>query len=431
MDLFAKRIFAIDTENAFKLGPRISAIEAEGRQVIRLNLGEPDFNIPDCVKEEIKQQIDQNNTHYCDPKGILSLRQAIAEQISDTRKISVSPEQVVVFPGAKPSIGFSQEVYCNPGDEIIYPSPGFPIYESFTRYLGAIPKPLHLKEKEDFTFTAEELEPLLSPKTKLIFLNFPSNPTGGVASKKQLEKIAELILSKTSPHVRIYSDEIYENILFDGAEHFSIASLPHMQERTIISSGFSKSFAWTGGRIGYAVFPTVQEADIFKNLNINYFSCVPPYNQEAAKIALTHPESKRAVQEMVKTLQKRKDAVMNFLKKIKGVHCQNPSGAFYVFPNIEKGCQDLGVMDAYHALDNSIKEKTSPSTMFQLFALSHHLVATLDRRSFGKIGAENEHFLRLSFAADIPILEEGLKRLERAFSDKTGFMNFVREGKYL
>ena len=203
MKLYADRTSTIDTENAFKVGPHITAVEAAGHQVVKLNLGEPDFDIPDFVKAEIKRQLDYNNTHYCNPKGLLSLRKAIAQQMKDMRELDVSPEQIVVFPGGKPSIGLSQQVYCNPGDEIIYPSPGFPIYESFVRYVGAVPVPLHLDEERDFTFSAEELAALISPKTKLIYLNFPSNPTGGVASREQLEQIARVILDRCAPEVRV------------------------------------------------------------------------------------------------------------------------------------------------------------------------------------------------------------------------------------
>jgi aspartate aminotransferase len=427
MELFANRVFNIDTENAFKIGPHISSLESQGKKIIKLNLGEPDFNIPDCMKEEIKRQIDLNNTHYCDPKGILSLREAIAKQIQSTRGITVSPERVVVFPGAKPGIGFSQQIYCNPGDEIIYPSPGFPIYESFIKYLGCIPKPIHLKEETGFTFTPEQLEQVLSSKTKLIFLNFPSNPTGGVASLKQLKAISELILKKCSSEVRIYSDEIYENIIFDGEKHHSIATLPGMEERTIISSGFSKTYAWTGGRVGYAVLPSIKEAEAFKNLNINYFSCVPPYNQEAARVGLEHKDVLNEIQKMVDIFQTRRDVIVKALHEIKGVRCQIPKGAFYVFPNVEIACEELGAMDAFNALPKEIQAKTSPSTLFQMFALFHHNVACLDRRSFGKIGSEKEHFIRLSAAADIETLKQGVQNLNDAFQDKPGFKKYIQQ----
>lgn len=431
MDLYANRTPDLDTENAFKIGAHINSIENQGRSVIKLNLGEPDFNIPTFMKEEIKKQLDLNNTHYCDPKGILSLRQAISHHILNTRGLTVSPEQVVIFPGAKPGIGFSQQVYCNPGDEIIYPSPGYPIYESFIRYIGATPVPIHLREEQGFTFNANELAQLITPKTKLIFINFPSNPTGGVATQEQLEAISEVILNRCDPNVRVYSDEIYENILFAGSRHHSIASVPGMQERTIISSGFSKTFAWTGGRVGYAIFPTIEEADIFKNLNINYFSCVSPYNQEAAREALENPEGATLIAQMVKVFEERSMTIHAELNTIPGVICQKPKGAFYLFPNIHGVCEYLDAISLYDALDEQTRLKTTPSTLIQMFALYHHHVAVMDRKSFGKIGIEGMHFLRLSTAADLSILKTGLMRLKTAFEDKKGFKAFIQAGKHL
>lgn len=428
MNLYANRVYNIDTENAFKIGPHITNLESEGKKVIKLNLGEPDFNIPDCMKEEIKRQIDLNNTHYCDPKGLLSLRNAIAQQIFETRGLQVSPERIVVFPGAKPAIGFSQQVYCNPGDEVIYPSPGFPIYESFVRYIGATPKPIHLKESEGFALTPEQLDAAITPKTKLIFLNFPSNPTGFVASLEQLQALSKIILNRCGPDVRIFSDEIYENIIFDGIEHYSIASIPGMESRTIISSGFSKTFAWTGGRVGYAIFPSIEEADVFKNLNINYFSCIPAYNQQAAKIGLENEEAKSRVREMVAIFQRRRDIMLEALSHIPGITTTKPSGAFYVFPNIKIACETLGVMEAFQRLPKDTQMKTSPSTLFQMFALYYHGVAIMDRRSFCKINSEGEHFMRISCAAEESILQQGVARLSHAFQDNDGFRQFIQKG---
>ena len=217
MGLYADRAMRIDSENAFKIGPYIRSLEAEGRDIVRCNLGEPDFPVPAFIKEEVKRQIDLDNTHYCDPQGIPSLRAAIAKQLSETRGIRAEAERVVVFPGGKPPIGLCQQTYCGPGDEVVYPSPGFPIYESFIPYVGATPVPVHLKEENAFSLSGAELASVLSEKTKLIFLNFPSNPTGGVASPEQLQEIARVIRDRCRDDVRIFSDEIYEHILFDGA----------------------------------------------------------------------------------------------------------------------------------------------------------------------------------------------------------------------
>lgn len=429
--LYADRTHIIGTENAFKIGPHIAKVESGGTPVIKLNLGEPDFNAPRWVKEEVIRQIEQDNSHYCDPQGILPLRKAIADQINRTRALAVTPDHVCVFPGGKPSIGFSQQIYCNPGDEIIYPSPGFPIYESFIRYVGAVPVPLHLREEHNFTFSAEQLAELITPRTKLIILNFPSNPTGGVADFKQLESIAGVILDRCIPQVRIYSDEIYENILFDGRKHASIASLPGMASKTIISSGMSKSFAWTGGRIGYAVLPSIEEAQMFKTMNINYFSCVPPYNQQGSREALENPQSAQWMQQMAKTFEQRRDVVLDMLNRIEGIQCQRPGGAFYLFPNIGGLCDRLGVLDAYQGLPQPLRSATSPSTLFQMFALYRHGVAVMDRRSFGAIGAENQHFLRLSIAADLDTLKKGVQRIAAAGDDRQGFRQFVEAGQNL
>ncbi len=428
MSLFSDRTALIDTENAFKVGPYIAQIEKAGHKVIKCNLGEPDFALPKHIREEVKRQIDNDLTHYCDPQGILPLREAIAKDMGERRGLSLTPDRVVVFPGAKPPIGFCQQTYCNPGDEIIYPSPGFPIYESFIAYFSAKPVPLHLQEEQGFAFNGEDLARLITDRTRLIFICFPSNPTGGVASKEELEDISTVIKEKAPENCRVYSDEIYENILFDGSEHVSIASFPGMEERTVIVSGASKSYSWTGGRIGWAVFPTAQEAAIFKNLNINYFSCTAAYNQMGAKVAIESPESKPEIQKMVSAFQERRDLVVSGLNGIDGITCQNPKGAFYVFPNIGGACESLGAIEAHENLPADVKSHTSPSTLFQMFLLFKYHVATMDRRSFGKIGHEGKHFLRLSIATGIDDLREGVKLIGDAAKDREGFATYLESG---
>ncbi len=429
--LFADRVAMIDTENAFKVGPYIKEVEDAGHRVVKCNLGEPDFPLPRHIAEEVKRQIDNDLTHYNDPQGILPLREAIAHTMGEERGLQINPNRVVVFPGAKPPIGFTQQTYCNAGDEVIYPSPGFPIYESFVRYIGASAVPLHLEEDSGFSFSGSDLAHLITDRTKLIYLNFPSNPTGGVASREQLEEIAQVILSTTPPEVRVYSDEVYERIVFDGEKHVSIASIPGMEERTIIVSGVSKSYSWTGGRVGWAVFPTAEEAAVFKNLNINYFSCLPAYNQMGAKIALESPESERSISTMVDAFSKRRDFVVDALNSIDGIQCQKPKGAFYVFPNITGVCERLGAVDACASLPLPARDLTTPSTLFQLFLLFKHHVATLDRKSFGRIGSEGKHYLRLSIATSLEQLELGMQRLKDASSDADGFRKYIREGRHL
>ena len=430
MNLISDRTSLIATENAFKVGPYIVALENAGHKVIKCNLGEPDFPLPVHVRNEVKAQLDKDNVHYCDPQGILPLRKAVAKYIGEARGIEVTAEQVVVFPGGKPPIGLCQQTYCNPGDEIIYPSPGFPIYESFINYVGAIPVPLHLREDLGFSFTGADLEKLITSKTKLIFVNFPSNPTGGVASREQLEEIAEVIKRKCDPNIRIYSDEIYENILFDGAENYSIASVEGMQEKTIIATGASKSYSWTGGRVGWVVFPTVEEAQLFKNLNINYFSCIPPYNQEGARVAIESPLSKASIAAMNTAFEERRDFVVGALNNMPGVECQLPKGAFYVFPNIAGVVKNLKIDEAYAALPEDMQKQTSPSTLFQMFLLWEYHVAMMDRKSFGQIGTENMHYLRLSIATGLEDLKIGMERMEKAIADAAGFARFIEKQEH-
>ena len=432
MALFSDRLGLIGTENAFKIGPYIREAElASGRRIIRCNLGEPDFPLPKHVRDEVHRQIEADKTHYCDPQGILPLREAIAKDVGDRRGLRFGPEQVVVTAGAKPPIGFSQEVYCNPGDEVIYPSPGYPVYESFTTYLGSKPVPLHLDEARGFTFDAADLAALITPKTKLVFLNFPSNPTGGVATREQIEAIAKVFLEKAPPDARMFSDEVYETILFDGAVHNSIASVPGMQKRTIIVSAVSKTYAWTGGRVGWAVFPTAEEADAFRNMNINYYSCLSEYNEWGAKVAIESPESRTAIAEMVAAFQKRRDATVKALNEIPGVSCRSPKGAFYLFPNISGVCERIGAVSAYDGLPEAVRGRTSPATLFQLFLLFRHGLATMDRRSFGRIGSEGKHYLRFSIATSLDDLKEAVVRFARAADDRAGFADYVAKGERL
>lgn len=429
--LFSDRTYRIGSENAFRIAPQIRELELQGHKVIKCNLGEPDFPLAKHIADEIKRQIDLGLTHYCDPQGILPLRIAIARMVSRTRKLDVSPERVVVFPGGKPPIGLTQQTYCDPGDEVIYPSPGYPIYESFTGYVRAKPVPLHVREEAGFSFSGRELAPLITDRTRVIILNFPSNPTGGVATREQLEEIADVIYAKAPDCARIYSDEIYEDILFDGNRHQSIASVPGMAERTIIAGGVSKSFGWTGGRVGWAVYPTTEEAAVFKNLNINYFSCVSAYNQMGAAVALESPSSAEAISRMCDAFSERRDVMVAGLNSIPGIRCREPGGAFYLFPNIAGVCEKLGALQAYSKMPAGDRERSSPSTLVQMFLLWRYQVATMDRRSFGSIGSEGQHYLRVSIATALDDLKIGLERIRNAVTDVNGFQDFIKEGKHL
>ena len=429
--LFADRIAVIGTEEAFALGPLIAEVEAESGRVIRCNLGQPDFPLPRHIADAVVDAIRAGHTTYCDPQGLPEVRRAIASKVGRDRSIEVDPERVVVYAGGRPPIGLTQHAYVEPGDEVIYPSPGYPLFESFIRYIGGVPIPLRLREETGFNFTGEDLGRLITARTKMIFLNFPSNPTGGVASREQLGEIASVILDRTGPEVRVYSDEAYEAIVFDGAQHVSIASIPGMGERTIIATGASKTFSWTGGRVGWGVFPTVVEAKVQRRLNINYFASIPPYNQLGVKVALESAESPPAIAMMVEAFQRRRDLVVGALNAIEGITCQNPRGAFYVFPNVAGVLSGLGACDLFDALPAEVKGRSSPATLLQLFLLYRYRVATMDRQSFGVLGSEGEHYLRISIATGDEDLAEAMGRIAAAADDAVGFKAFVSSGRRL
>jgi len=426
--VFADRLQSLGTENAFKLADHIARVLASGQDVVKLNLGEPDFDAPAHVAAEAKVQIDAGNGHYCHPAGIEPLRKAIAKQVSETRGLDIDFGRVVVHPGGKPSIAYTMLSYVNPGEEVIYPSPGFPVYESWVTFVGAKPVPMHLLESEGFAMTAEGLAALISDKTKVIILNSPANPTGGLIEADALAEMAQVIRDKAPADVRVYSDEIYENIIFDGKKHASIASEPGMEERTLIASGHSKSFAMTGWRLGYVVLPTVEEAEVFKNFNINLISCTPPFIQEAGRVALESPESATAIAQMVEAFDQRRKVVVEGLNNIEGISCVMPKGAFYVFPNVAGACESLGAIEAFDKLPPEQQAKSSPSTLFQMFVLYRHGVALMDRPSFCRIGSEGQHYLRLSTATDMDNLQEGLRRIEAAVNDAEGFADFIAQG---
>lgn len=429
--LFAERVSRIGTEEAFKLGPLLREVEAAGERVIRCNLGQPDFPLPAHITEAVVDALRAGHTTYCDPQGLPELRDTIAASVGQARGLEVDPTRVVVYPGSRPSIGLTQHAYVRAGDEVVYPTPGYPLYESFVAYVGGTPVPVPLREDTGFALTGEELAPHLSARTRLIYLNFPSNPTGGVATPEQLADIARVILERTPPTTRVYSDEAYEAITFDGARHVSIASVPGMAERTIIASAVSKTYSWTGGRVGWAVFPTVEEALVQRNLNINYYASIPPYSQLGAKVALESPESPPVIAAMVEAFRRRRDFVIEGLNRIPGVRCQMPKGAFYAFPNIAGVVEALGAEEAHHGLPDGVRERSSPSTLVALFLLYRYRVATMDRRSFGVRGSEGQHFLRLSIATGDDDLREALRRLEQAAADPKGFADFVRSGERL
>ena len=427
MPLFARRFGHMGTENAFKIGEDMARARARGVDVIPFTIGEPDFDSAPHINEAGIAAIRAGDTHYTDPAGIAPLREALAAYVSRTRGIEVTADRVIILPGAKPAIGYTMMAYVDPGDEVIYPSPGFPIYESWVTYLGGVPKPLVLREERGFSFTVDDLDRLLTERTKVLMLCSPSNPTGGVLPKSLLEEVAALVKERGRPDIRIYSDEIYEHITFDGFEHTSMASLPGMDRHTIIASGHSKGYAMTGWRLGWCVLPTAEEALRFKQININTVSCVPPFIQQAAREALENPKTWEVVGSMVAEFKRRRDTVVPALNAIPGITCANPLGAFYVFPNITGVCESLGATAHFGSLPDTLKASTSPATLVSRFLLYYHGVALVDRRSFGVIGSEGQNFLRLSYAADMDSIREGIRRIAAGVADHDGFARFLND----
>ena len=422
----ARRIDHLGTENAFKLGDDIRRCVDRGMDVIRFNLGAPDFRSAPHLNRVAVEALEAGRSGYCDPAGIEPFRAAIAAHASRTRGVEVGPERVVVTPGAKPPIGYTVQTYVDEGDEVVYPSPGFPIYESWVRFAGATPVPLHLHADRGYAFDADDLAALVTERTKLIILCSPSNPTGGVLSRDELGGIAAMVRERCRPDARIYSDEIYEHILFDGRRHESIVSHPGMAERTVLASGHSKGFAMTGWRLGWAILPTAEEAAVFTQLNINIMSCVPPFLQEAGAAAYEDPATAPEVRRMVEAFERRRDWIVPALNAVPGVACPTPKGAFYVFPDVSGMCARLGVHEAHAALGAAARSRTSPAGMLQMFLLYRHGVATMDRGSFGRIGAEGQDFLRLSIANGMDDIRRGVARISEAAGDAAGFADFAR-----
>ena len=323
----AQRMIGIGTETAFEAAARARALEAQGRHIVHLEIGEPDFDTPQNIRDAAKRALDEGWTHYGPPLGQPKLREAIAQESKRFRGIDVDPANVVVTPGAKPIMYYAILALIEPGDEVVYPDPGFPIYESMTRFTGGTPVPYALREENDFRFDPDELRSLVTPKTKLIIFNSPHNPTGGVLTREDVEAIADIARERD---ITVLADEIYGRGIFEG-EHVSIATLPGMMERTIILDGFSKAWAMTGWRLGFAILPPAL-VDPFSKLIINSVSCTSSFEQMAAVEALNGPQDK--VLEMVEEFRARREIIVDGLNAIPGFRCRMPHGAFYVFPNV-------------------------------------------------------------------------------------------------
>jgi aspartate aminotransferase len=377
----------LGTETAFSVLARARELEREGRDVVHLEIGEPDFDTPPHVVEAAYEAMRAGQTHYCPSAGIPEFREAIAVHLTRTRGVAVRPENVLVANGAKPFLFFTILAVANPGDEVIYPDPGFPIYESAIRWIGATPVPLPLVEDRDFSFAVADLAERLSPRTKLVILNSPQNPTGGVVPAEDLVEAARLI---SGTGAWVLSDEVYWRILYEG-EFASIASLPGMLERTIVLDGLSKTYAMTGWRCGFAAVPDPLVEPLVRFF-VNSTSCVPPFVQLAGVAALTGPHE--AVDDMVAEFRRRRDVVVAGLNSLPGVSSRTPKGAFYVFPNVS------GVPISPEDLASRLLEEAG--------------VAVLSGSAFGRAGAQN---LRLSYANSVENLELALDRM-RAFLER-------------
>jgi aspartate aminotransferase len=380
----AERMSRLGTETAFEVLARAKALEAQGREIIHLEIGEPDFDTPAHIKAAAVRALEEGWTHYTPAAGIPALREAIADYIRRTRGIPVGPEHVVVVPGGKPIMFFAILALVEEGDEVIYPNPGFPIYESMIRFVGARPVPLRLRMENEFRVDVEELARLITPRTRMLILNSPANPTGGVLTREDLEAIAELCLKHD---LVVLSDEIYSRILYEG-EHISIASFPGMLERIIILDGFSKTYAMTGWRLGYGVMPEPL-AEAVTRLMINSNSCTAAFTQIAGIAALTGPQDE--VDRMVAAFRERREVMVEGLNRLPGFRCLKPKGAFYAFPNIE------GTGMSSRELAHYLLEEAG--------------VAVLSGTAFGEYG---EGFLRLSFANSIENIQKALERIEKA-----------------
>src|SRR5437016_3072133 len=323
----AERMSRLGTETAFEVLNRARALERQGRDIIHLEIGEPDFDTPQNVIEAGVEAMRSGWTHYGPSAGYLDLRQAIADEVSRTRGVRVAPEEVVVVPGGKPIIFFSILALIDEGDEVIYPNPGFPIYESMINYVGGRGVPIRLHEERDFRLDVNELEKLITDRTRLIIINSPHNPTGGVLNERDIEQIARAIGDR---NIFVLSDEIYSRLIFDG-KHHSIIAEPGFKDRTILLDGFSKSYAMTGWRMGFGVMRAdlaMQIARLMTNSN----SCTTSFTQVAGVEALRGDQS--SVEQMRQEFQRRRDVFVTKLNKIKGFSCRMPKGSFYVFPNI-------------------------------------------------------------------------------------------------
>ena len=385
----AERMDLLGTETAFEVLAKARMLEAAGKDIIHLEIGEPDFSTPAHIVEAGIKALSEGDTHYGPSPGFSDIRDAIAEEVSLSRGVSFSGENVVVTPGGKPIMFFALLAMIDPGDEVLYPTPGVPIYEAMIRFTGGVPIPMQLHESLDFNLNIEEVASSITDKTKMIIINSPNNPCGSIVSSNNLKDIAELAVKHD---LAVLSDEIYIRFLYEG-EHISISTFPGMKERTIILDGFSKSYAMTGWRAGYGVMP-YDLVEPISRLVTNSVSCTASFTQKAMKEALIG--SQIDCFEMVAEFKKRRDAIVEGLNKIPGIRCALPRGAFYAFPNVE----ETG-MDSQTFADRVLEEAG---------------VACLSGESFGSFG---KGFIRFSFANSLDNIQIALDRIDQ-FVRSTG-----------
>jgi aspartate/methionine/tyrosine aminotransferase len=379
--LLAKSLQNLGTETAFEVLARAKALEAQGHDIVHLEIGEPDFDTPKNITEAAVKALHDGFTHYNPSAGMMETREAFAKYISKDRGVDVKPTQIVVTPGGKPIIFFTALALLDPGDEVVYPNPGFPIYESMIKYCRAKPVPIPLEEEHGFAFTAEKLDECVSDKTKLVIVNSPQNPTGGVLPDDVLDHLAELAVKHD---FFILSDEIYSKIVYEG-KFSTVYTRPGMPERTIILDGHSKTYAMTGWRLGFGVMPEYLAEKVAK-LQTNCNSCTASFTQVAGVEALSGPQD--SVKKMVEEFRTRRDLIVDGLNALPGFTCHKPSGAFYVFPNI--------------------KETGKTSKEMETFLMDKAGVAALAGTSFGKYG---EGYIRFSYANSQENIKKALGKI--------------------
>ena len=385
---FAKRMSRLGTETAFEVLAKARALEAKGRDVIHLEIGEPDFDTPEHVVQSGIEALKSGATHYGPSPGFPDLRDNIAQEISSTRDIPVSAENVVVTPGGKPIMFFAILALINEGDEVLYPNPGFPIYESMINFVGGVPVPMKLLSDRDFRIDIDEVATQITPKTKLMIINSPNNPCGSIIEHSDLQELARLAKEND---ILVLSDEIYSRLLYEG-QHHSIAAFKDMLDRTIILDGFSKTYAMTGWRVGFGIMP-VDLVEPISRLSTNSVSCTAAFTQMAAMEAMDGPQD--AAYHIVEEFKKRRDIIVNGLNQIKGINCPMPKGAFYIFPSIE----GTGMS----------------SRQFADELLEQGGVASLAGESFGQYG---KGCIRFSFANSTENIEKALERIDRFVNSK-------------